>query len=246
MYRTFFFAFVVAFIFLTGKTQAQFSLDAESGVTFSGYNDVKVPGYQGTFIALTDDLRPFPKIFYRLRLSYLLNDAHYFSALFAPLTLRAEGIYSRELFFLNTIFAPDAFLNVGYQFNSYRLTYRYIFPRTQRFQFGIGATAKIRDAAIEVQSNDKNVVKSNTGFVPMLNFMAEWVAKERLSFMLTGDVIAAPQGRAEDVLLAAYFYPYKNITLKMGYRILEGGVDSEEIYNFTLLHYAVIGGKVSF
>lgn len=233
-------------IFLADNSQAQVSIDAEGGVTFPAYNDVRVPGYQGTYISLTDDLRSFPKIFYRLRLSYLLNDAHYFSALFAPLTLRAEGVPGKELFFLNTIFAPDAFLNVSYQFNSYRLTYRYIFPRTQRFQFGIGATAKIRDAAVEIQNNGKSVVKSNTGFVPLLNFMAKWVAKERLNFMLTGDVMAMPQGRVEDVLLAAYFYPHKNITLKMGYRVLEGGVDSDEIFNFTLLHYAVIGGKVSF
>jgi hypothetical protein len=75
------------------------------------------------------------------------------------------------------------------------------FPRTRRFQWGIGATAKIRDASIVIESENQRAEKTNVGFVPLINFMAEWIVKERLSVILTGDALVAPQGRAEDVLL---------------------------------------------
>ena len=106
----------------------------------------------------------------------------------------------------------------------------------------MGATAKIRDAEVEVNG----VTKTNLGFVPLINFRAEWFAKEKLSLVLRGDALVAPQGRAEDVLLAALFYPNRLVTLKLGYRILEGGANNDEVYNFSLIHYAVIGGIITF
>lgn len=227
------------------KSQAQFSLDIESGVVFDSYNDIRVPGNDGTLFSLSDDLNTLTKVFYRLRLSYLLQNKHYFSLLYAPLTLNAEGSFDRSLIFHNTVFDPGVPVRGQYQFNSYRLTYRYMFPRTQRFQFGVGATAKIRDARIMLESNAQFAETTNVGFVPLINFYAEWFVKERMSLVLKGDALAAPKGRAEDILLAAQLYPSRNFTLKLGYRVLEGGVDSEEVYNFTLLHYAVIGAVLT-
>jgi hypothetical protein len=67
-----------------------------------------------------------------------------------------------------------------------------------------------------------------------------------LGFLLEGDALAAPQGRAEDVLLAFYFHPAERIGMKVGYRILEGGADNDEVYNFTLLHYLAAGAMIEF
>ena len=223
-------------------SMAQLSLDVETGAAISGYNEVRIPGAGGTFIDLSESLESSATFFYRLRLSYTINDAHTLSLLYAPLALPYDGVFGKELQFLNTTFGANQLLDVRYQFNSYRFTYRYDFPRTKRFRFGIGATAKIRDAVIEVNGEKK----TNVGFVPLINFRAEWIAKEKLSFVLKGDALATPQGRAEDVLLAAEFYPNRLVSLKMGYRILEGGADNDEVYNFSLVHYAVIGGTVTF
>ncbi len=221
---------------------AQLQLDVETGAALSGYNKVRIPGEGGTFINFADALEPTPTAFYRLRLSYTINEKHTITALFAPLTIRYNGTFGQELQFFGTTFAAPQPLDVRYQFNSYRLTYRYNFPRTQHFRFGVGATAKIRDAEVEVNG----VTKTNVGFVPLINFRAEWFAKEKLSLVLRGDALVAPQGRAEDVLLAALFYPNRLVTLKLGYRILEGGADNDEVYNFSLIHYAVIGGIITF
>ncbi len=239
-------AFSVTSAFLislgTSTAYAQLELNVETGAALSGYNKVRIPGEGGTFINFAEALEPTPTAFYRLRLSYTINEKHTITALFAPLTIRYNGTFGQELQFFGTNFAATQPLAVRYQFNSYRLTYRYNFPRTKRFQFGVGGTAKIRDAEVEVNG----VTKTNVGFVPLINFRAEWFAKEKLSLVLRGDALVAPQGRAEDVLLAALFYPSRLVTLKLGYRILEGGADNDEVYNFSLIHYAVIGGIITF
>ncbi|MFZ1845950.1 MAG: hypothetical protein WAU12_03520, partial [Saprospiraceae bacterium] len=56
-----------------------------------------------------------------------------------------------------------------------------------------------------------------------------------------GDALAAPQGRAEDVLLAVTYKFSDNLMTHLGYRILEGGADNDEVYNFSLIHYASVG-----
>jgi len=58
---------------------------------------------------------------------------------------------------------------------------------------------------------------------------------------LDGDALAAPQGRAEDVLLALQLHLNEDVTLKAGYRILEGGANVEEVYNFALIHFVIAG-----
>jgi len=69
---------------------------------------------------------------------------------------------------------------------------------------------------------------------------------KELGFLLAGDALAAPQGRAEDVLLALQYRPGDDLMLRLGYRILEGGADNDEVYSFTLINYLVVGGTVTF
>ena len=58
--------------------------------------------------------------------------------------------------------------------------------------------------------------------------------------------MAAPQGRAEDVLAAVLFRLSPALTIKAGYRLVEGGADNKEVYTFALIHYAAIGLLVDF
>ena len=237
-----FYSLTLLFLGMVLPTHAQWQLDVEAGAARSGYNNVRIPGEGGTLIDLSESLQSSATFFYRLRLSYTLNEAHTFSVLYAPLTLEYGGTFGQELTFLNTTFDADELLDVRYQFNSYRFTYRYNFPRTQHFRVGVGATAKIRDAVVAVNG----VEKTNVGFVPLINFRAEWLARERLSLILTGDALVAPQGRAEDVLLALEFYPSRVVTFRLGYRVLEGGADNDEVYNFSLVHYGTGGATITF
>jgi hypothetical protein len=38
----------------------------------------------------------------------------------------------------------------------------------------------------------------------------------------------------------------ENISFRAGYRIIEGGADVEEVYNFALLHFFSVGTEVRF
>lgn len=109
---------------------------------------------------------------------------------------------------------------------------------------GIGFTAKIRDAKIAVKGAGLESEKTNVGFVPIIHFRVLWKFVKGLAFLLDGDALAAPQGRAEDFLAAIQIRVSDRIDLKGGYRILEGGADNDEVYNFTLINYASLGAII--
>ncbi|HBE43801.1 MAG TPA: hypothetical protein DDW27_21925, partial [Bacteroidales bacterium] len=129
---------------------------------------------------------------------------------------------------------------------SYRVTYRYDIVQKPKVDFGLGLTAKIRDAKIDLTSGELYSEKVNVGFVPIINFRLHWKPYERLGVLFEGDALAAPQGRAEDVLLAATYKVTDNLGIKAGYRILEGGADNDEVYTFSLFHYGAVGLLISF
>ena len=64
---------------------------------------------------------------------------------------------------------------------------------------------------------------------------------KKFGILLEGDALAAPPGRAEDVLFAAAYRVSDRVELKAGYRILEGGSDNDEVYTFSLFNYASVG-----
>lgn len=239
---------IIGIFFLTGikSLHAEWQIDFETGVVISGYNDVRIPGDTGTKISLSKDLETDPKLFFRVRLSYILGERHTFSAFASPLRLSANGKVDRAITFQEEVFPPNTDLKALYQFDSYRLTYRFNLLRREEFKLGLGFTGKIRDAEISLESSTATATETNTGFVPLINFRVEWVPWEKLGFLLEGDALAAPQGRAEDVLLALKYSPVDSVALKFGYRILEGGADNDTVYTFALLNYIVIGTLISF
>ena len=239
--------YLLSFVLLgSGVTPAaaQGLLDLETGaVVGSAYNRIRVPGNDGKEFDLTGgDFATRPAWFYRVRAGYTFANRHTVSLLFAPLTVRAEaGRLSEPIRFNGATFAPGRPLDVQYTFNSYRLTYRFDFVRKERLRFGAGLTGKIRDAAIRLDNGEAQSTKTNVGFVPLVNFLLDWGFAPAVGLLVEGDALAAPQGRAEDVFAGLRFQPAKSIGLKVGYRVLEGGADNEEVYNFTLFHYLSAG-----
>jgi hypothetical protein len=218
----------------------------ESGAVFTGKNDVRIPGNQGTLFSLKDDLVSKTAFFYRIRLSYTIKSHHTISLLYAPLETKSEGSVSRDILFEGVIFPANTELNGTYKFNSYRLTYRYDFVKNPELEFGLGLTGKIRDAKIALASPGFISEKTNVGFVPLINFRLLWNIDDNFGLLLDGDALAAPQGRAEDVLLAATYKLSNGFGIRAGYRILEGGADNDEVYNFSLFHYSSVGITYTF
>ena len=223
------------------ESRAQWSVDVESGLAVNGYNDVRIPGSTGTSISLTDDLHSDAQGFWRVRIGRRFGERHKLSLLIAPLRLQAEGRLSHPIVFTSVIFPAGTELRSLYRFDSYRLTYAYDVYRRKTLRIAAGATAKIRDAAIRLTSDAQVAEKSNTGFVPLLHLAVDWDVSGRLRVVLDVDALAAPQGRAEDVLLALSGRLNESLHLRAGYRMLEGGADNDEVYNFTLVNYALVG-----
>jgi len=242
------FSAFIAFMLLcwASSVKAQALIDLESGLVFTGYNDVRIPGDEGTLFSLKDDLIPKVELFYRIRLNYTIKSRHTFSLLYAPLEISSEGSVINDIFFEGVVFPANTELVGTYKFNSYRLTYRYDIVQKPRFEFGLGFTAKIRDAKIALSSTGLLSEKTNVGFVPIINFRLLWNIDDRFGILLDGDALAAPQGRAEDVLIAATYKLTDNYRIRAGYRILEGGADNDEVYNFALFHYASVGLSYTF
>ena len=227
------------------STRAQAIIDFETGAVFNGYNDVRIPGGQGTLFSLTDQLKGEVKPFLRLRASYIINSRHTLSILYAPLETKSRGTVPYDILYEGTTFNANTKLTGTYKFNSYRLTYRYNFLQTPKLELGLGLTAKIREARILISSVQSISEKTNVGFVPIINFRFLWKVDDNFGVLLEGDALAAPQGRAEDILVAATYKLSDNLKIRAGYRILEGGTDNKEVYNFSLFNYALVGLSIS-
>lgn len=224
---------------------ATWFFDTETGAVFSGYNDIRIPGDTGTRFSFKDDLSTDPTWFVRLRAGTILADRHTISVLVAPLTLVAKGELDRDVTFDDGTFAKGETVRGTYRFDSYRLTYRYDFVFTDPVTFGAGLTGKIRDAAISLDGREF-AEKPNTGFVPLVNLRLDWRFAPSWSLLLEADALAAPQGRAEDALLAIAARLNDRVVIRWGYRILEGGADNDEVYTFALFHYASFGLTAEF
>ena len=233
-------------IFFAPAVQAGVDIDVESGVAINGSNDVRIPGNTGSDISLTDDLSADETAFWRVRLGVDLGARHRLSLLVAPLRFDASGSVNRPLDYNGVTFAAGEDLRARYRFDSYRLTYSYALVQADRISFDIGFTGKIRDAAIRIESDQRSSEKTNTGFVPLIHFALDWSLASRFGLLVQGDALAAPQGRAEDVLVAPYADLSDRIRVRLGYRILEGGADNDEVYNFALVHYLSAGLTVTF
>lgn len=230
----------------TQYAQATWSVDVESGLAFNGYNDVRIPGNTGTKLSLSEELKADGTGFIRVRLTKDLDDRHRLSLLVAPLSFKASGTVDRDIDFNGVRFTAGTPLKSNYRFDSYRMTYHYTLLRKERVRAGLGLTAKIRDASIRIDGGGDYSEKANTGFVPLINFAIDWRPGSKLGLIFEGDALAAPQGRAEDVLLAIYGDPADKLRLRIGYRILEGGADNDDVYTFALIHYISAGVAWSF
>lgn len=235
---------LLLFIFMMGfkvNIHAQFSLDAETGLVFTGYNNVRFPGNGGTLFSLKTDIPAKTKVFYRLRASCVINERHYISALFAPLTVSASGSVNKPIIFRDLNISANTPINASYTFNSYRLTYRYDFISNDKLKLGAGFSAKIRYAGISIFTPTALNDNKNIGFVPLINLNFAYQFTQKIGMVFNADAFAAPQGRAEDVLLAVNYKINKNSKLRLGYRLLEGGSDGASAYNFVLLLFLTAG-----
>ncbi|WP_228527820.1 porin family protein [Pararhodonellum marinum] len=232
--------FIILFMFFGQAVFAQWSLDLETGLGFPGYNEVRIPNQGGTNFDFNRDFEARGAVVpLRIRPGYTFGKNHVFG-LFAPLGIYYEGNAPFPIQFQQTQFEEGAEIAGFYKFNSYRLTYRRDLVLTDRWTLGLGFTAKIRDATVRLTSGDQTDRKDDVGFVPLVHIFAAYHMNGWSAFV-EGDGLAGGPGRAFDFLIGAKAPISEKVSIKAGYRILEGGANVDEVYNFTLINFASVG-----
>lgn len=222
---------------------AQSFVNIETGIVYPLYNDARIPGNGGTFFSLKDDLKTNPKLFYRLQFNYKFKQ-HHVNILFAPLAFTSEGKFNDDVLFMNENFIANTSTTGYYKFNSYRITYWYKLVETEKINFGLGITGKIRDAEIKLKSNSIVASKTDIGFVPLIHFFFSYAINDNIYIKFEGDALGAKQGRAEDFLLSFNYQLNNAVQFFSGYRILEGGSNGSSVYTFAWMNYFSIGAHI--
>lgn len=231
---------LMVFLFPFSSVFSNFLLDLETGPLFWGYNNIRVPN-KNSMLTTVKSLNTSPQIFFRLRFIYTIKKRHHLEILWAPLSVQFKGKLKDDFSFQDKIFSAHEPLSLDYQFNSYRFGYAYDFLSRKKIAMGIGLTFKIRDASIKVSSSQGSRTEANVGFVPLIRLRLLWKFSPMVHFIFEGDALGAPQGRAEDFLFAFLFRLSPHVQSKLGYRILEGGVNVKSIFNEAMLHCLVFG-----
>lgn len=238
------FLFLILFLTAPLLVKSQIRLSLESGAAFSQYNDVRVPNGPsdfGSLFSLHDDFTPQPTAFIRVELSYLIKDRHIVELTAAPLQLGYQDAQLEEIDFAGTTFTGEG-IDGNYKFNTYRASYRYRWVDSEKWIFELGATLLARDARIALTQGEIAAEDTDLGFVPLLSFNLNFTPKEKLSLILKGDALVGPQGRAEDIFAGIQYPVWKEgMKLKAGYRLIEGGADVDQVYNFAFIHFASVG-----
>jgi hypothetical protein len=220
-------------------------ISVEGGPVWQSRNDQAIPGTTGTRFSLSAiDRGPFGA--YRAYLGRSWGQ-HEIRVLYAPLSLDLNTSFGAPVSFNGRTFAAGTPTSAFYKFNSYRMTYTYFFSSGGEWTFGLGFTAKIRDAEVRLSQGEQIESKKNLGFVPLLNLRVGRSLGESWGLRLDLDGLAAPQGRAFD---AALFVERKisgsPFAGFFGYRTLEGGASNEQVFNFAWLHYLTFGARAEF
>lgn len=230
---------------LARPAAAEYVVSLQGAAVLTARNDAAVPGDAGTRFSLADELDPGTSWAWRLEAGHYFK-RDYLGVTVAPYAAASRGTPGREIRFAGERFAAGEPLEGTFRFDSYRLTWRHRVLARGRVEGWLGLTAKIRDAEIALEGGGRSARKENTGFVPLVSFALDWRFAPPLGLLVQGDALAAPQGRAEDVLAVLTVDLPARSRLFLGYRILEGGADSDEVYTFSLLHYAVLGTEWRF
>jgi hypothetical protein len=230
---------------LAGPAAAEprWHLAFEAGAAWQARNDFRIPGDGGTLVELPD-AGPVPS--FRATLTLDLSDRQSVRLLAAPLRIDQTFTPAEPVAFEDLVFPAGVPADSSYRFDSYRATWYWRFAPRGPWTFRLGATLKVRSAEIGLSGAPGSAVRDDLGVVPLLYAYARYQVGDRFAIELEADALAAPQGRAEDVSLKGVWRVSDSVELDLGYRLLEGGADNDEVYTFALFHYAVAGVRVRF
>ena len=218
-------------------TDKKFIIEVEVGPVWQSENDVRIPGNSGTLFSFADLTGSGPYAAGRLAIGWDIRERHGLKFVAAPLRVTGRGTFNQTISFAGSTFAAGTSTEGRYKFDTYRLTYRYKFLDKSNWRLSAGATVLLRDAEIELEQNGVKTSDSNVGVVPLLSLAAEWSFTDQWAAILDFDGLAGGPGRAFDVAIKLQYDLTDRWRFGAGYRTLEGGADTDEVYNFAWFNY---------
>ena len=232
---------------ISAQEHSRFQLEMELGPIWQERNKVQIPNDASSDrYSLTDLAGNGPWLSTRLNLNWNLSGAHGLRLVLAPLSYTETGLLPESTQYAGSLFSNQSPVEAEYKFNSWRFGYRYQFHQSDRWQFWVGATAKIRDAKIELRQAGTSALDDDLGFVPLLYLAGDYQINERWSFRFDFDGLAGGPGRAFDISMKLGYRLNDRWRISAGYRGLEGGVDSDEVYNFAWFNSALVAMEYRF
>lgn len=237
---------LISSVFLTsiGLTQEisnRWTLDFETGLSSSRYNSARVPNPGGTDVNLASVLGRNWRPFGRVALAYRDASQGTWKVLYAPFRQTGTGVLTGPTSFAGQTFAPGS-VNAGYQFDSYRLTYR----KPWRGNWSLGATLKVRAAQIRLVQGGTVGAERNVGLVPLLHVFGSGSLTNDIGYEIEMDGLAGGPGRAIDLSFRATKNLGPKATGFVGLRVLEGGADVPKVKNFAWVSYLTAGVSIKF
>jgi hypothetical protein len=182
----------------------------------------------------------------RIYVSSIINRKHEIRLLFAPLEYQTTFVPDEDILFNGVQFLAGKGTEVGYKFNSYRLSYLYHFNPDGKVRYRIGFTGKIRDAYTLVRQDGVESKFDNVGFVPLLNLGVNIILTDRLSWDSEVEGSWAPQGYALDFRTSINYQINETVSINGGVGYLTGGADTESVKTFSDVVFGFVGIKINF
>lgn len=245
------FAVLVAAAPAVGEAAAdegtRFVVELEAGAFWQARNDVQIPNTDsGTRFSLEDLTGQGPRSSGRLYLTWNIDRRHSLRGLLAPLSFTESGLLDRPVAFAGESYRLGVPTVATYRFNSWRLSYRYRLREGDRWQLWIGGTAKIRDAKIELRQGRTTSRDDDLGFVPLLHFGAAYSVADRWRLLVDADALGGGPGRAIDLAVKLRYDVSPRWAATLGYRTLEGGADTDDVYSFAWFNWVAASVIVEF
>ncbi len=237
-------------VFATGAADAadrSIDLRISVGSSVQTRNDVQVPNTDaGTRFSLDDPADEASVTATRLELNWMYKERHGIRVLLAPLSYTRAVSFTDPVLFAGGSFAADQSLDATYKFNSWRLGYHYSMMQSDRGSFRIGATLKVRDAEIRLEQGNTVTFDDDVGLVPLLYLAGKYRLSNNWTIGADLDGLAGGPGRAIDLGVTLDYSITEHLKIGADLRVLDGGADVEDVYNFARFNSAALAVSASF
>jgi hypothetical protein len=232
---------------LTANDLSDFVLELELGPAWQNRNDVQIPNDEnGTRFSLDDVTGGGPWMAGRVNFTWNMTQRSSLHVIAAPFSYTETGRLDEAVDFVDERYTPDTPVTATYKFNSWRLGYRFRFFENDRWTLRGGGTIKVRDAKIELRQGETTSRDTDVGVVPLLSFAADYRPADRWHLIFDFEGLAGGPGRAFDTTLKVGYDLNDRWSITGGYRLLEGGADTDDVYNFAWFNYVVVSGVYRF